>query len=1078
VTSFTHLHVHSEYSIMESAVKIEDLIKAAAGLNMKAVALTDRYMMGGAVKFYESALSANIKPIIGCEICLSDMDGLSQMILLAKTIRGYENLCRIVSRSHLKRKYSVPSIDVRYLSRNSRGLIGLSGCPNGKIPQLLKNRDRYMALKTAYRFIEIFEGDFYIEIQRVPLQKTGSYNNLSELIANFALSNNLSPVATNNVHYIDKNSYCIYRHLYKLKSMGMKKDPFPEFIKGGENYFKSSEEMISMFRDIPEAISNTSIISGKCNLDLGPGKTWLFPFKVPEGETLPGYLRKLCMRGFLRRFGRYPDARYLYRLEKELKIIEKTGFSGYFLIIADMAEFARKRNIPICGKGSAAGSLVSYLLGISDVDPVDQNLYFERFLNTGRKSPPDIDIDICSSRRSELLSYLSCRYGSENVSRVCLFSTLRPRAAIREAGRIMGLGKSETDDLLKRPDFPERFSYKRRPLPESIKEAAGLLEEDSTSSSILSCALKIENYIRHMSMHPSAFIISCRDLPGTVPLTLSDTGEIMTQYDMESIEKLGLIKTDLISSVSLSLIRDVIETLREKRNIYINISEINHDDKKVFDAIKSGNTLGVFQLESSGIRSLAKKLKPSNLDDITILISLYRPGPQQSGMVKNFIERKFGREDTVFIHKDLEPILKDTYGVILYQEQVMRIAIEIAGYSFSEADMLRKAIAGLSSLEMEKQRSKFIRGSLKKDYSLDFARRIFDLISRFANYGFVRAHAAAYSEISYKIAYLKVYFPAELISSILSNNSGYYRQAQYIEEARRLGLFLKLPDVNKSKYKFSPEDNGKAIRVSLTSIRDLGPSGANFIIKERTKNGYFKNFFDFYNRCVKRFSLNKNAVENLIKVGGFDYTGACRKDLLKLFYYLRTLKHRPFDPSHPALNSVFKLECNKDSYIDIEEKIEEESRILGFCISYNPLDYFIYELKKFNPCSSGTFSKILKKTGNNKSGNINITCAGIVLSRRVENTKDRKKILFCTVEDRDGIFELVFFSPVYRKYFKTLTENTAMIVKGNLNQIDGDITVTGKEVIDLALLKKINKSRRAEALRHSILAGLEPVWKN
>jgi DNA polymerase III subunit alpha len=1078
VTSFTHLNVHSEYSIMESAVKIEDLIRAASTLNMKAVALTDKYMMGGAVRFYEIALSASIKPIIGCEICLSDADGLSRMILLVKTIRGYENLCRIVSRSNLEKKYSVPSIDISYLSKNSSGLIGLSGCPNGKIPRLLKNRDIYGALKTAFHFIEIFEGDFYIEIQRVPLQKTGSYNNLSELVSNFVLSNNLSPVATNNVRYIDKNSYCIYRHLYKLKSMGIKKELFSELVNSGENYFKSTEEMISMFRDIPEAISNTHIIADKCNLDLGLGKTWLPTFKVPEGESLPGYLKKLCMKGFLRKFGQYPDTRYLYRLEKELKIIEKTGFIGYFLIIADMAEFARKRNILICGKGSAAGSLVSYLLGISDVDPVDQNLYFERFLNTGRKSPPDIDIDVCSSRRSELLSYLSSRYGAENVSRVCLFSTMRPRAAIREAGRIMGLGKSGADDLLERPDSPERFSHRRKTIPGSIKESAVLLREDGTSSDMQSCALKIENYIRHMSMHPSAFIISCRDLPGTVPLTLSDAGEVMTQYDMESIGKLGLIKTDLISSISLSLINDVTRTLREQRNIHINISEINHEDKKVFDAIKSGNTLGVFQLESSGIRSLAKKLKPSDLDDITILISLYRPGPQQSGMVKNFIERKFGREDTVFIHKDLEPILGDTYGVILYQEQVMRIAIEIAGYSFSEADMLRKAIAGLSSIEMEKQRLKFIRGSLNKGYSPDFAIHIFDLISRFANYGFVRAHAAAYSKISYKIAYLKVNFPAELISSILSNNSGYYRQAQYIEEARRLGLILKLPDINKSKYRFCTEDNGKAIRVPLTSIRDLGPSGAKFIIKERTENGYFKNFFDFYKRCIKKFPLNKNAVENLIRIGGFDYTGANRKNLLKVFHYLRILKHYPFDLTHPALNSVLKLECNKNSYIDIEEKIEEESRILGFCISYNPLEYFRNELKKFNLCSSGTFFRILKKTGNNKPGDTDITCAGIILSRRVETTKDRKKILFCTMEDRDGIFDLVFFTPVYRKYFKTLTESTAMIVKGNLHQVDGDITVIGKEVIDLALLKKINKNRRAEALRYSIISGSEPVWKN
>jgi len=1075
MVSFTHLHVHSEYSLMESAITIDSLIKTASRLNMKAVALTDKYMLGGAVEFYNKALSANIKPIIGCEICLSDGDGLFHLILLAKDTVGYGNLCRIVSRSHLERKSPIPSINIRYLKEKSGGLIGLSGCTNGKIPYLLRKGSKDKALTAVSKYLDIFRGDFYIELQRSPSPKiSGPYNSISEVIASFAVSNGLPLVATNNVHYIDTGSYATYRHLFKLKSMGTKNDPLARIIMGRENYFKSAEQMASMFRDMPDAISNTSIISGKCNLDMGPKKIHLPHFKVPEGETEASCLKRLCLMGLGWRSGHYPPPKYLSRLKKELSIIEKTGFSGYFLIIADIARFARTKNIPICGKGSAAGSLVSYLLGISNVDPIKHDLYFERFLNPERKEPPDIDIDICSERRGEVLNYLSSKYGRESVSRVCSFSTLKHKAAIREAGRIMGLGKYDIDNIVRKTSSFRSFPS-GRPSSENMKELKHCIAGDRLSRSVLSIAGKIENHIRHLSMHPSAFIISCRDLAGMVPLTLSETGETMTQYDMDSIGELGLIKTDLIGSISLSLISGVVESLKKQRNIDIDLSEINYDDKKVFDIIKNGRTHGVFQLESSGIRSLAKKLKPSSLDDITLLISLYRPGPQQSGMVKNFIERKFGREDTTFIHRDLEPILKDTYGVILYQEQVMRIALKIANYSLSEADILRKAITRLSSSEMGKQKSKFIKGSLRNGYPSDIALSIFGLISKFASYGFVKAHAAAYSEISYKIAYLKVYFPAELISAILSNNSGYYGQAQYIEEARRLGLALRLPDINKSGLYFAPEDHGKSIRIPLTSIKDLGFSGADSIIKERTENGSFKDFIDFYSRCSRNCPLNKNAIENLIKIGGFDFTGLSRNNLLSTFYYLRTLKAYPGTLPHPILNPAFKLPSAREKDVP-EKRLEDESRILGFYISSSLFDYFKEEFKRFKPCSSGAFSGIID--AGRPVYSRDIYCAGTVLNRRIEKTKNGKSILFCTIEDRDGIFESVFFPDPYQKNIKILSESAILIIRGNLHYRDGDITLIGKEAIDPVFLKKLNRCYKKEALKRDILAESVPLWKS
>ena len=1075
MVSFTHLHVHSEYSLMESAITIENLIKTASRLNMESVALTDKYMMGGAIEFYNKALSANIKPIIGCEICLSDRDGLFHLILLAKDAVGYGNLCRIVSRSHLEQKFPIPSVDIQYLREKSGGLIGLSGCINGKIPYLLRKDSKDKALTAVSKYLDIFRGDFYIEIQRGPSSRTSSsYNNISEIIASFAVSNGLPLVASNNVHYIDPDSYDAYRYLFKLKSMGTKNDPLARIIMGRENYFKSAEQMASMFRDIPDAISNTSIISGRCNLDMGSKKIYLPHFKVPEGETEASWLKRLCRMGLGWRSGHYPSPEYFSRLEKELSIIEETGFSGYFLIIADIARFTRTKNIPICGKGSAAGSLVSYLLGISNVDPVKHGLYFERFLNPGRKEPPDIDIDICSKRRGEVLDYLSSKYGRDSVSRVCSLSTIRPRAAIREAGRIMGLGKYDIDNIVRNAGGFTGFSSRRSSL-KNRKELEQHIDGDRLSRSVLAIARKIENHIRHLSMHPSAFIISCRDLTGMVPLTLSKTGEIMTQYDMDSIEKLGLIKTDLIGSISLSLISDVVKSLKKQRNIDIDISEINYDDERVFDIIKNGRTHCVFQLESSGIRSLAKKLKPSSLNDITLLISLYRPGPQQSGMVKNFIERKFGREDITFIHRDLEPILRDTYGVILYQEQVMKIALKIANYSLSEADILRKAITRLSSLEMGRQKSKFLKGSFQNGYPLDIAHSIFDLISKFASYGFVKAHAAAYSEISYKIAYLKVYFPAELISAILSNKSGYYGQAQYIEEARRLGLTLRLPDINKSGLYFAPEDNGKSIRIPLTSIRDLGFSGADSIIKERVENGSFKDLIDFYFRCRRNCPLSKNAIENLIKIGGFDCTGLNRSSLLSIFYYLRTLKSYTGTLPHTVMNSAFKLSSTRGKAVT-EKRLEDESRILGFCISSSLLDYFREEFERFKPCSSRAFPDIIN--AGRQAYSKDIYCAGTVLNRRIEKTKNSKNMLFCTMEDRDGIFESIFFPDSYQKNIKILLESAILIVKGNLHYRDGDITLIGKEAIDPVFLKKLNKYYKKEALKRDILAESIPLWKS
>ncbi|MBA7662380.1 DNA polymerase III subunit alpha [subsurface metagenome] len=996
---------------------------------------------------------------------------LSHLVILIKNIKGYENLCQIISKSHMERKDLPPAVEASDLKRMSKGLIGLGCCEIGEISTLVRAGRIKEALQSAIGYQELFRGDFFLEIQRYPKAKSDlCASSLSEILINFAHENELPIVATNNVHYLNKEDYQIYKYLARIKAMGVKSDAGVESIDNNEHYFKPASEMASMFSDIPQAISNTRFIADRCNLEFSLGNISFPCFKAPEDETQESYLKKLCCRGLKQRYGNNPSANVCSRLEKELEIITKTGFCGYFLIVADIARFAHKNNIPICGKGSSAGSIVSYILGISSIDPVKNNLYFERFLNRERKEPPDIDIDLSAKRRTEIIRYLTLKYGKNNISRVCTFSTLKPRAAIREAGRILGLGKEDMDQAVRAVKaVPDSLRYPRRQDAESLTVEPGHIEaEEMQYKKITYISGKIENYIRHTSMHPSAFIVSSSNLAKKIPLALSETGEIMSQYDMNSIEDLGLLKIDLINSLSLSLLEEVADMLRSKRNINLNIREIKYDDEKTFNLIKSGKTLGVFQLESFGIRKLAKKVKPLTLNDITLLISLYRPGPQQSGMVKNFIERKSGREKTVYLHQNLEPILSETYGIILYQEQVMQIAASIAGYSLSEADSLRKAMTGLSKEEMENQAARFLKGAVSKGYRTNAAKEIFKLISKFASYGFVKAHAAAYAELSYKTCYIKAHYPAELISVVLTNNSGYYSRAQYIEEARRFSIKIKLPHINKSEFKFSVEDEGESIRISLLTVKELGYTSVSSIINERRKNGDFKDFHDFYYRISENRRITEKAIENLIKVGAFDFTGLERKYLLLTYHYLKNLKNNKNIPGYSRCLLLKNKNYSKD--FNLEEKLEIEEKILGFCASRSPLQYFRSELEEYHTVESGHFPDFI-------SSKKNIFTAGIIITRKIKKTRDGKNMLLCTIEDGDGMYESVFFPDVYKKNSKIIMDQSAIIIEGRLCFKDGEISVIGRNVVSLIHFKKIKSRTRKDSVRNNLLTEVKSAWE-
>ncbi|MHB1335052.1 MAG: DNA polymerase III subunit alpha [Candidatus Humimicrobiaceae bacterium] len=1105
---FCHLHVHSEYSLLASSVRIKNLIIAAKTFGMKSLALTDMVSMHGIIEFYREAKENNIKPLVGAEVMVTKNKVASSVILIAKHINGYKNLCRIISNANMQKRNCPSPVDFSLIKDFSSGIIAISEFESNEFFCFLRKNNTEEADLRLKEWVDVFGDDFYIEIQRTPLDNSCADDTSAikkrfkeKIIVEFAAANNVKITAGNDVHYLSKQDHHIYEQIAKLKLMSSKENfLFFNIINGNENYFKSSVEMQDLFCGLDEALKNTEEISDKCSLVLELNKNRLPYFKIPEDETQESHLRKLCYEKISFRYGEKAGSSIYQRLECELSVIEKTGFCGYFLIVADIARFAFINKIPACGKGSSAGSMVAYLLEISNVDPVKQNLCFERFLNEERKDLPDIDIDMSSKGRYKAAEYLSHIYGKYNVLRVPVFTTFNSRASLREAGRILSLGKEEMDDIIRL--VPSR----------NISHHEVRKEMSSSNSALMNISDNLKGYIRHIAMHPCAFIVLGKNMSENIPLMNSETGETMSQYGIKDIESMGFLKIDIINSLTLDHIDEVMEILKKTRDAELDFTNISYDDKAVYEILSRGDTIGTFQLESMGIRSLMKKLKPGKLEDITLLISLYRPGPQQSGMVDTFIERKLKRCKVDFLHEDLREILEETCGVMLYQEQVMKAAVKIAGYSFGEADKLRKTSFDAAGLNMEQEKRRFIKGAEGKGYEKDFAEKLFGLISKFASYGFVKAHAACYAEIGYKTCYLKVHYPAELLSVILTKNSGYYSKNSYIEEARRLGINIRLPDINLSGTDFLTEDMGRSIRVSLLSIRDLGIEGTENVTRERSKNGLFKNFSDFHERIIRLKKITIKAAENLIKVGAFDFTGLKRKYLLLVLEYLLKVrqKKQPHIPDRSSTkkrkediaqkdvlsfgdlrsgNSLDPYIINEDFYYlddffpetvnfiqdySLEEKLELENCILGFCVSANSLKYFEDDLAGLNIIKSSDFNfKVSEKNPYKK----NIFISGIVLIRRREKTKAGKEIIFLTLEDTGGMYETVLFTDQCLKNSGSILPGTPVLINGNISYKNGDISVVADKIVNLGALKKLKNKRSKEAAKSGLLVEAGLSWK-
>ncbi len=863
---FAHLHTHTEYSILDGISKIADIARKAADNGIEAVAITDHGNMFGAVKFYQEMKKNGVKPIIGMEayVCEQDMTVRSKenknyhLTLLAMNDMGYKNLSYLSTIAYLKGFYYKPRFDLKTLAEHNEGLICLSGCLGGLIPQYILKNDLNRVKELIEFFKATFQNRFYLEIMRngLPEQEI-VLQKLLELSEEF----DLQLVATNDSHYTNRQDSIVQEIAIAIGTKSTMNDDRRFKFDTDQYYFRTKEEMYELFKDIPQAIKNTVEIANRCNFSFKFGEFKFPKVEVPKGKTPDSYLRELCENNLT---SRYPESMLdtaKQRLDTELEVISSMGFSSYFLMLYDFITYAKKHDIPIGpGRGSGAGSIVTYLLGIMEADPIKYNLLFERFLNKERITMPDIDLDISDEKRDELIAYVRQKYGEGHVAQIITFGTMAARAVIRDVGRVFSYPLDKIDAIAK---LVPHFSTLSQAIKDTLKDH---YENDESIKKLLDYSLKLEGNVRNPSTHAAGIVISNENIYETAPLAKNGE-DIVTQYDMLDVEKLGLLKMDFLGLRNLSIIQTAIRFIKENKGIDIQPYQLPRDDHKTFEILRQGRTTGIFQLESKGMRETLKKLKPTTFEDIIAVLSMYRPGPLGSGMVDTFIRRKNGQEKIEYMHPKLEPILKETYGVILYQEQVIRIFHELGGFTMGEADLVRRAMSKKKKDVMEKQKVKFIEGCVGNGIDRTTATNIFATMESFAQYGFNKSHSTGYAILSYVTAFLKSNYPLEYLTALLRSISGDTdRMKEYIQEAKSFGIKVLPPDINKSFSNFSIEDN--SIRFGLSSIKNVGSKSTDAIVEQR-KDGNFKSFMDFLDRIPKE-AANSKILESLIKVGAFD----------------------------------------------------------------------------------------------------------------------------------------------------------------------------------------------------------------
>ena len=1052
---FVHLHVHSEYSLLDGMSRIKYLPVRAKELGMKAMALTDHGVMYGAVDFYKECKKNDIKPIIGCEVYVATRSrfdkeanidsGYNHLILLAKNKTGYQNLTKLVSLSFIDGFYYKPRIDLEILEKYSEGLVCLSACLAGRLSQALIRDDMEKAEEIALWHKNIFKDDYYIEIQHNGLREQIRIN--QKLIA-LARKLDIPLVATNDAHYLKKEDSYFHEVLLCIQTGKRMSDEDRMRFETEEFYIKSPEEMSEYFSEFPDAIENTVKIAEKCNYDFEFGVTKLPNYDVPEEfETHADYFKDLCYKGIKNRYGETPEKEIMDRLEYEISVIEKMGYVDYFLIVWDYINYAKSVGIPVGpGRGSGAGSIAAYAIGITDIDPIKYGLIFERFLNPERISMPDFDVDFCYERRQEVIDYVERKYGKDHVSQIITFGTMAARMVIRDVGRVLDYPYSETDKLAKMIPMEVHITIPKA--LEQNRELKELYESDEKVKELIDIAIKLEGLPRQASTHACGIVITKDPVDTYVPLYVND-GNISTQYTMTLLEELGLLKMDFLGLRTLTVISDTEKLVKQTRGIDVKYDK-DMNDPKVYKLWAEGQSIGIFQFESQGMTNFMKDLKPDSLEDIIAGVSLYRPGPMDQ--IPRYVKGKQNPGHNVYTHPSLEPILNVTYGCMVYQEQVMQIVRDLAGYSLGRADLVRRAMGKKKLDVMAKEREYFIHGQVDEEGNVlvpgcvrngidaESADKIFDEMAEFAKYAFNKSHAAAYSVVSYRTAYLKAYYPEEFMAATLNSYLGNLDKVPiYIDECKRLNIEILKPDINKSYTKFTVQD-GK-IRFGLGSIKNVGVAAIETVIKERTENGEFKSFTDFCER-IQSGTVNKKCIECLIKAGCFDEMNQTRATLLASFENIIDVINNQGKNQVANQVSMFDMieqpETLKYKYtilneLDEKEMLSLEKEMLGIYLSGHPLEKIKEAIKKQTNINSLQIRQLNEENMSGfRDGQI-VKYAGTITSIKKKYTKRNTIMAFITVEDLYGNAEIVVFDSIYSRCDTILVEENIIIVEGRLS---------------------------------------------
>ena len=1053
--SFTHLHVHTEYSLLDGSNKIKEYVSRVKELGMNSAAITDHGVMYGVIDFYKAARAAGIKPVLGCEVYVAPGsrfdrelshgdDRYYHLVLLAENNKGYQNLMKIVSKGFVEGYYYKPRVDMEVLETYHEGIIALSACLAGEVQRYLVRGLYEEAKETAYKYEKCFgKGNFFLELQDhgIPEQKT-----VNAGLMRMSQETGIELVATNDVHYTYAEDAEPHDILLCLQTGKKLSDENRMRYEGGQYFVKSEEEMRALFPYAAQAIDNTQKIADRCNVEIEFGVTKLPHFEVPEGYDSWTYLNKLCHEGLVRR---YPDKHeeLLPKLDYELSVIQKMGYVDYFLIVWDFINYARTHGIPVGpGRGSAAGSLVSYTTGITNIDPIRYNLLFERFLNPERVTMPDIDIDFCYERRSEVIDYVIEKYGKDCVTQIVTFGTLAARGVIRDVGRVMDLPYNFCDTIAK--NIPNELNITIDKALIMNPELRSMYESDETVKRLIDMAKRLEGLPRHTSMHAAGVVISQKAMDEYVPLSRSSDGTITTQFVMTTIEELGLLKMDFLGLRTLTVISDAVKLVEKNHGIKIDVDNIDYNDKKVLDSIGTGRCDGVFQLESAGMKNFMKELKPQSLEDVIAGISLYRPGPMD--FIPKYIKGKNEPESVTYVCKELEPILEPTYGCIVYQEQVMQIVQNLAGYTMGQADNIRRAMSKKKQYVIDAERQNFvygneeqgIKGCIANGISEQAANQIYDSMVDFAKYAFNKSHAAAYAVVAYQTAYLKYYYPVEFMAALMTSVIDNTRKvAEYIYSCRQMGIKVLSPDINEGEGRFLATKDG--IRYGMYAIKSIGRQVIDIILAEREANGKYITLSDFLSRVAGR-EVNKRAVENLIKAGACDGLDGNRQQMLLVYNTLIDNLNQEKKNSLAGQMSLFDLVSEEEKkayevrFPNVEEYTKEiklgfEKEVLGIYLSGHPLEE--YEEKWRKNISAVTADFMLDEETNavKIKDNQSVVIGGIITEKTIKYTKQNKAMAFITVEDLFGTVEVIIFPRDYEKYSRYLNEDEKVFVAGHAN---------------------------------------------